>query len=264
MNSFVIKYLNHIGQFSRLVLSTILITFTTPPQWPLIRDQLFNIGVLSLPVVSVTGFSTGMVLAAQSFFQLSDKGLSGATGLLVGKSMLTELGPILTAFMVTGRVGSAICAELGTMKVNEQIDALKSMAVSPVRYLIAPRFIAGAIMLPLLTMFSSIMGIFGGLVISVFLYGMTTSAFLDPISNHITNFDYVSGLLKSFFFANIITTISCYRGMQTSGGAAGVGLATTNSVVICYSCILISNFILTVGLNNSHPYLVSVFGSWLS
>lgn len=249
------KAIASVGDYVMLILGVIWVTFRKPPQWPLIRDQMFEIGVMSLPVVAITGFSTGMVLAAQSYFQLSDKGLASATGLMVTKAMLVELGPVLTAFMVTGRVGAAMCAQLGTMKVTEQIDALKSMAINPLGYLIAPRFIAGIITLPLLTVFSCIMGVIGGYVVAVHYYGMSSSSFIDPLPIHITVFDFFSGMVKAFIFGIIIVTISCYRGMTTSGGAAGVGRATTNSVVICYSIILITNFILTVTLNSSYQYI---------
>lgn len=243
-----------VGEYTLLVVRTLAIAITRPPQKKLIIDQLFSIGVLSLPVVAITGFSTGMVLAAQVFFQLSDKGLAGATGLMVVKAMIVELGPVLTAFMVTGRVGAAMCAELGTMRVTEQIDALRSMSVNPLRYLVAPRFIAGIFMLPFLTIFSSLMGIVGGYVIAVDYYELPPTSFWDPIPSHVTPFDMFSGLMKSFVFGVIIITISCYRGMTTHGGAAGVGRATTNSVVICYSIILIANFLLTLALNSSYRY----------
>ncbi len=168
---------------------------------------------------------------------------------MVGKAMMTELGPVLTAFMVTGRVGAAMCAELGTMQVTEQIDALKTMAVNPNRYLIAPRFLAGIFMMPLLTIFSIVLGIFGGYLISVYFFGMAPSSYFDPMPIHITLFDFSIGVIKAFVFGVFIITISCYKGMNTSGGAAGVGRATTQSVVIAYCCILLSNFVLTVGLN---------------
>jgi len=253
-----------IGRFVLLTLEVIWAAIKKPPSWSLIRDQIFNIGVLSLPVVAFTGLSTGMVLAAQSFFQLSDKGLESATGLMVGKSMMVELGPVLTAFMVTGRVGAAMCAELGTMRVTEQVDALRSMAVNPLRYLIAPRFIAGITMMPILTIFSSLLGIFGGYIVAVNFYGMSPSSYLDPMPLHIRNFDFLSGLVKAFFFGVIIVTICCYRGLTTRGGASGVGRATTNSVVICYSCILISNFLLTICINESYGYLDHWFGAWIT
>lgn len=252
--------LEQIGGYFFLTLSVIWVTLQRPPAWKLIRDQMYEIGVRSLPVVAITGFSTGMVLAAQSYFQLADKGLASATGLMVTKAMLVELGPVLTAFMVTGRVGASICAELGTMRVTEQIDALSSMSVNPLRYLVAPRFIAGTFMLPLLTIFSCAMGIFGGYMVAVFYYGMPSNSFLDPLPDHVRTFDVFMGLIKGLVFGVIIITISCYRGMTTTGGAAGVGRATTNSVVICYSVILIVNFLLTVALNNSYTYFKDQFG----
>ncbi len=237
------------GEYITLLWRATVTIFKKPPNWHLIQDQLYSIGVLSLPVVAMTGFSTGLVLAAQSFFQLSDKGLAGATGLMVGKAMITELGPVLTAFMVTGRVGAAMCAELGTMKVTEQIDALETMAVSPNRHLIAPRFIAGTIMMPLLTIFSIFMGIFGGYLISVFYFKVAPTTYFDPMPIYITNFDLLTGVFKAFIFGVIIVTVSCYKGLITSGGAEGVGRSTTNSVVICYTLILFTNFFITLGLN---------------
>lgn len=244
-----LQFLNALGEYAVLIAEVVYATIKKPPNWSLVRDQLYNIGVLSLPVVAMTGFSTGLVLAAQSFFQLADKGLASATGIMVAKAMITELGPVLTAFMVTGRVGAAMCAELGTMKVTEQIDALITMAVTPNRYLVAPRFIAGTFMMPLLTVFSVLMGIFGGYLIAVYFFNMAPSSYFDPMPQYVTNFDFVVGFVKSYVFGIFIVTICCYKGMTTSGGAEGVGRATTNSVVICYTCILFSNFLITVGLN---------------
>lgn len=248
-------FLQSVGEYTILIFDVIGVTFRTPPQWYLVRDQMYEIGVRSLPVVAVTGFSTGMVLAAQAFFQLSDKGLASGTGIMVAKAMIVELGPVLTAFMVTGRVGASMCAEIGTMRVTEQVDALKSMAVNPLRYLIAPRFIGGMLMMPLLTVFSCLMGILGGFLVAVYVYHMPPNAFLDPLPDHIKIFDLFSGMMKAFVFGIIIVTISCYRGLSTKGGAAGVGRATTNSVVICYSAILIGNFFLTLLLNNSYSFI---------
>ena len=251
------NFFEHLGEYARMVMEVIWISCRMPPSWKLIRDQLFEMGVLSLPVVAVTGLSTGMVLAAQAFFQLSDKGLAGTTGLMVCKSMLVELGPILTAFMITGRVGAAICAELGSMRVTEQIDALQSMAVDPLRYLVAPRFIAMTLMVPILTIFSCAMGVMGGFLVAVDLYGMTPQNFWAPLPIYITWFDLFSGLSKSFVFGLLIVSISCYRGLKTKGGAAGVGRATTSSVVICYSAILVANFLLTIGLNAAYWMVVN-------
>jgi phospholipid/cholesterol/gamma-HCH transport system permease protein len=244
-----LSFLVAVGEYIRLVVDVIKATLKRPPALSLIFQQLFDVGVASLPVVAITGASTGLVLAAQSFYQLSDKGLASVTGILVAKAMITELGPVLTAFMVTGRVGAAMCAELGTMRVTEQIDALQTMAVNPHRYLVAPRFIAGTFMMPLLTIFSIVMGIYGGYFISIYFFGMSPSSYFDPMPDHITVFDFFTGVVKSFVFGVLVMTISCYKGMTTSGGAAGVGRATTNSVVICYCCILLSNFFLTMALN---------------
>jgi len=263
MNKSIAQFLADVGNYVLLIFNVLVAIITGFPNTSLIRDQMYEIGVRSLPVVAITGFSTGMVLAAQAFFQLSDKGLASATGLMVTKAMMVELGPVLTAFMVTGRVGAAMCAELGTMRVTEQIDAIRSMAVNPLRHLIAPRFIAGIAMLPLLTVFSCLMGIIGGYIVSVYYYKMPPSSFLDPLPVHITNYDFFSGLMKAFVFGFIIITISCYRGLATSGGAAGVGRATTNSVVICYTVILIGNFFLTVVMNNSYTYIEDFLNRWL-
>jgi phospholipid/cholesterol/gamma-HCH transport system permease protein len=250
-----LDFLASIGKYVRLFVEVAEASIRRPPTWALLREQLYNIGVLSLTVVAITGFSTGFVLAAQSFYQLSSKGLASITGIMVAKSMITELGPILTAFMVTGRVGSSMCAELGTMNVTEQIDALKSMAVNPHRYLVAPRFIAGVIMMPLLTLFCIAMGIYGGYLVSVYLFGMAPSSYFDPMPQHITLFDLFTGVFKAVCFGITFVTVCCYTGMRARGGAAGVGIAITKSVVISYILILISDFFLTVMLNSIYQEL---------
>lgn len=252
-----LKFLDHVGQFMMMIGKVFQVSFRRPPAWNLVRDQMYNIGFLSFGVVAITGFSTGLVISAQSIFQLTDKGLAAVTGIMVTKGMITELGPILTAFMVTGRVGASICAELGSMKVTEQIDALKSMSVNPLQYLIAPRFIAFILMFPILTIFNVLMGIFGAYLLAIYFFDMSPATFLSPLPDSITLFDLLVGLIKAVVFAIIIVTISCYKGMRTSGGAAGVGTSTTNSVVLNYSIILIANFILTLGLNLLH---MSIWG----
>lgn len=243
------SFLVEMGEYWKLIVDTVKASFIRFPSFSLIMEQMYQVGVASLPVVAITGFSTGLVLAAQSFYQLSDKGLASVTGLMVAKAMMTELGPVMTAFMITGRVGASMCAELGTMRVTEQIDALKTMAVDPCRYLIAPRFFAGTIMMPMLTIFSVIMGIFGGYLISVYFFGMAHATYFDPMPTHITIFDLFTGIVKSLFFGILILTISCYKGLSTTGGAAGVGRFTTNSVVVTYCCILLVNFFLTIAMN---------------
>lgn len=244
------------GEYMQLIFKVVLATIKKPPAWVLLREQLFNFGVLSFAVVAITGTSTGIVLAVQTFYQLQSKGLSGVTGIMVSKAMITELGPILTALMVTGRVGSAMCAELGTMKVTEQIDAIKSMAVDPNRYLLSPRYIAGIFMVPILTMVSIILGIMGGFAISSVFFGMPASNYFDPMPIHVSMFDMVTGFIKSVIFAIFMVTICCYKGMKTKGGAAGVGKATTSSVVITYVTILVSDFLITIALNALHENIL--------
>ena len=252
----ITNFFSTFGEFITLIIGVITATIKRPPSWALIREQMYNIGVLSLTVVAITGTSTGLVLAVQSFYQLSDKGLSGVTGIMVSKAMITELGPILTALMVTGRIGSAMCAELGTMKVTEQIDAMETMAVDPKRYLLAPRYIATLIMLPLLTTFSVILGIFGGYAISASFFGMPWSNYFDPMPIYVSSFDLASGLIKSVIFSIYLATICCYKGIKTTGGAAGVGKSTTSSVVLTYVTILFSDFLITIALNTIHEELI--------
>lgn len=254
-----LRFVIGLGAYFCLILDTITCTIRRPPSWSLIVKQLYEIGVTSLAVVTITGFSTGLVLAAQAFYQLADKGLASVTGLLVAKSMMTELGPVLTGFMVTGRVGAAMCAELGTMRVTEQVDALQTMAVNPYRYLVAPRLIAGTLMMPLLTVFSIVMGVWGGYLIAVYYFGMAPSSYFDPMPQSITIFEFMTGIIKAFIFGVFIMSIACYKGITTTGGAEGVGHSTTASVVVTYCCILLCNFFLTMALNSLHeafPWLL--------
>ncbi|HRW58286.1 MAG TPA: ABC transporter permease [Chlamydiales bacterium] len=253
----VINIFSAFGAYVIFIYKVFIAAFKKTPPWHVLREQFYSIGVLSFNVVAITGLSTGIILAAQSFYQLSEKGLAGVTGLMVAKAMITELGPVLTALMVTGRVGSAMCAELGTMKVTEQIDAMRSMAVNPLRYLVAPRFISGIFMIPLLTIFSILLGIFGGYAIATLYFGMPGSNYFDPMPANISAFDIFTGVFKSFCFGIFLVTICCYKGMDTKGGAAGVGKATTSSVVISYVTILISDFLLTLALNNIYQEFIS-------
>jgi phospholipid/cholesterol/gamma-HCH transport system permease protein len=238
-----------LGEYVSLMFDVLISIKKRPPTWPVLRDQLHKIGVSSFIVILMTGIASGVVLATQSFYQLSDKGMSGIIGIVVAKAMITELGPILTCLMITGRVGSAMCAELGTMKVTEQIDALHSMAVNPDHYLVTPRLLAGIAMIPILTMFSIVFGIIGGFLISYSIFDLTYTGYFNPIPHHISAFDITTGLAKSLFFGSLIITICCYKGMKTKGGAAGVGKATTDAVVISYVAILVSDFLLTIALN---------------
>ena len=245
----VTRFLETVGGHVSLFFNVFFTLLRRPPRWELIREQLYETGVMSLTVVAITGFTTGFVLAAQSCYQLADKGMGSMTGLLVSKSMIAELGPILTAFMVTGRVGSAMCAEIGSMKVTEQLDALQSMSVHPTAYLIVPRIVACMFMVPLLTLFTVLMGVMGGFFIASFLQNMSLATYLEPMRTHITLLDCTSCVIKAAVFGTTLAVVCCYKGLQASGGAAGVGRATTQSVVTSYILILVFDFLLTVGLN---------------
>jgi len=234
-----------------------ILLFTQWPRTDLVLTELYENGVRSLFLICMTGFAIGMVLSAQSFFQLSDKGLTGVTGVMVVKSMLVEIGPLLSAFIITGRVGASMCAEIGSMKVSEQLDAMRSMGVEPAQYLLVPRYLSMGVMMPLLTRFSTACGIFGGWFIATKLYGMTSLAFFEPLPLCITWFDVISNVVKSTIFGLLIVSIACFYGMNAHGGASGVGRATTKSVVIAYASILGANFLLTIFLNATYWY---VFG----
>lgn len=246
------SYLATIGQFVRLIWQVVSLALKGKIRSSPLIEQLYSIGVLSLPLVLMTGLATGMVLAAQAYFQLVDKGLAATTGIMVAKSMLVEIGPVLTSFMLTGRIGAAITAELGSMKVSEQLDAMSSLGVSPIEQLVLPRCAAMCLMMPVLAIFSSAAGIFGGWLIACKYYGMNTCTFFDPISIYLNWFDLFANGLKSWIFGLLIVFISCYNGLFVQGGARGVGRATTISVVLCYTLILLSNFFLTIGLNGSY------------
>lgn len=250
------KFLANIGEYVVFCLNSFLVLIRRLPRWGLVSDQLYSVGVLSLGVVTLTGFCTGLVLATQSYYQLADKGLVGVTGLMVAKAMLTELGPVLTAFIFVSRVGAAMTAELATMKVSEQVDAMISMGVDPNRHLVAPRLIAGSIMFPLLTVYSIVMGVVGGYMIAVYFFQMAPTTFWDPIPIYVQPFDFWVGFIKAIVFGIVVMTVCCFRGMKTEGGAQDVGVSTTKAVVISSVCILVINFVLTLGLNVIHSEIL--------
>jgi phospholipid/cholesterol/gamma-HCH transport system permease protein len=228
--------------------------FSRPFYWNDLLVQMDRIGVGSLPIVLLTGFFTGMVLALQSSVELTRFGAEAFIGNLVGASMVRELGPVLCALMVAGRAASGIAAELGSMKVTEQIDALQSFGTDPIRKLATPRILAGLLMLPVLTIITDIVGILGGLIIAVFRIGITADAYLQGVLNTLAQGgfllgvipnDFISGLVKPLVFGGIITLTACYYGLNTKGGTEGVGTSATSAVVVCSVMILASNYFLT-------------------
>ncbi len=210
--------------------------------------QIYFIGIKSQSVVIVTGAFTGMVLAAQTYFQFHKIKMDTATLAVVSVSMCSELGPVLTALMVAGRVGAAIAAEIGTMKVTEQIDALRTLATHPVDYLVVPRLMAANIALPLLTVEAMFIGITASYVVAVFLLGIDPAYAWWNMLKYSTIADVMIGLVKSFIYGGIVALVGCYKGLSCGNGAEGVGKATTEAVVYASICILITNFFLTITL----------------
>jgi phospholipid/cholesterol/gamma-HCH transport system permease protein len=219
--------------------------FRRPFKFDYIFKQMEFIGVNSVLVVLITGVFTGMVLALQSHYGFRKFGAEGLVGATVALSMTRELGPVLTALMVTGRAGSAMAAELGTMRVTEQIDALVVMALNPIKYLVVPRVIASFIMLPILTIISDFVGVVGGYLVGVKLLGVNEGAFINKMVQYVDLQDIYNGLIKAAVFGVILSVVSCYKGFYTTGGAEGVGRSTTEAVVVSSVSILISDYVLT-------------------
>lgn len=238
----VVEYLGGLGT---MTMQTAKAAFTRPFYGSEALKQMDELGVKSLSITGITAFSVGMVLALQTAYSLAAFGGKMFTGRVVAVSLVRELGPVLTALMVGGRVGSGITAELGSMVVTEQVDALRSMAISPIRRLVLPRVLAVFIMLPILTAIADVLGIVGGLLIAVVDLQMTPQDYLNSIWNSLRIDDIASGLAKTFFFGLEVALIGCYNGLQVEGGATSVGSATTRTVVFASISILISDFFLT-------------------
>lgn len=207
-------------------------------------NQMASLGVNSIPIVLITVAFSGAVLSLQSAYTAVKTGLGQYVGYAVAISIVREAGPILTALVVAARVGSAIAAELGTMKITEQIDALKTLATNPVEYLVVPRFLACLIMLPVLTLYADVVGVGGGYLVAV-PAGVNPVLFLESIRTFLDAYDVVGGVIKSLFFGIIIAIVSSHQGLKASAGAAGVGRATTNSVVLTIILVYAANYFLS-------------------
>ncbi|HEX2642435.1 MAG TPA: ABC transporter permease [Thermoanaerobaculia bacterium] len=239
------KITEETGSLALLTVRAFVAIFTPPYEIGLWVRQMEQIGVRSLGVASITTIFTGMVLALQTAYSLPALGIKYYIGSVVSKSLVRELGPVLTALIVGGRIGSGMTAEIGTMKVTEQIDALRSMASDPVKKLVAPKLIATLIMLPALTIIGDALGILGGLVVATFTLNLTPGLYLNDVFESLTLADVASGIGKAFFFGYFIAIVGCYNGLHTTGGADGVGRATTNTVVVAAILVLVSDFFLT-------------------
>lgn len=224
--------------------------FTRLPRRETLLPNFYQVGVLSLPVVALTGTFIGMVLAVQSFWQFRQLGLETRLGAVINMSLVRELGPVLAATMLAGRVGSAMAAELGTMRVTEQIDALTAMGANPIHYLVVPRFLACLFLIPALTIMADFMGVVGGYFFTVEILGIDKHHYWYNSQKFVGSFDLMSGVFKSLFFGAAIAMISCYRGFHCQPGAEGVGRAATAAFVYSFVMILILDLFLGVLINS--------------
>jgi phospholipid/cholesterol/gamma-HCH transport system permease protein len=244
----IVGGLEGLGRLTLLGKETVASVFTFKVAWRDLVYQIYFVGIKSQSVVLITGAFTGMVLGAQTYFQFHKVKMDTATLAVVSVSMCSELGPVLTGLMVAGRVGAAIAAELGTMRVTEQIDALRTLATHPVDYLVVPRLLALHLALPLLTAASVAVGIGAGYLVGVYLLGIDPTYSWANMIKYTNSSDVIVGLIKAFIFGGIIALIGCYKGLNCGEGAEGVGRATTEAVVFASITILITNFFLTLSL----------------
>ena len=236
-----------VGDAAYFSLLTMLSLLKKRPRWSVMVPSLYAIGVSSVPVVAITGTFIGMVLAVQTHTQFSMMGLATRLGSVINISLVKELGPVLAATMLAGRVGSSMSAELGTMRVTEQIDALSALGTDPIYYLVVPRFLACFLLIPLLTLMADFMGVIGGAVVSTQLLMVDSYAYWQHSREYVGAADLFAGVFKSFFFGSAIALISCHRGFNSrAGGAEGVGQAATEAFVYSFIAILFVDFLIGI------------------
>lgn len=242
----IINFLFSLGEMASLLIDIFRYTFKSSFSFKLLKEQVIRMGVDSFVVASVTVLCTGMVMSLQIAVVLDSvlKGISQFVGSMVGKAMVKELSPMLLALIFAGRVGSSVTAEIGTMQVSEQLDALKTLYTNPVEYVAVPRFWAAVISLPMLTVSADIIGVLGGAIVTVFVLNSDPMHYFDRAISVITMGDFIGSLIKSTIFGAEVILISCFYGFRTTGGAEGVGQATTTSVVYSFMIILITDYFL--------------------
>ena len=245
INGFVVRQLKHLGRMGTLAMAAVARAFRRPFELRLWADQLYYLGTRSLTITNVTLLFTGMVLALQTAYAIRLYGGEGFIGDIVALSIVTELGPVLTALVVAGRVGAGITAELGSMAVTEQIDALRALAADPVKKLVVPRVGALVLALPVLTILADIVALFGGMIMAIYELGQSRVYFVNHVVEALEINDIIAGVGKTVFFAFFIGVIACYNGMNARGGADGVGKATTGTVVASSIAVIVSDFFLT-------------------
>jgi phospholipid/cholesterol/gamma-HCH transport system permease protein len=226
-----------------------------PPRRAGLTSVFYFVGVRSVPVVLVTGTFIGMVLAVQSYDQFAQIGMGTRLGIIVNYSVVRELGPVLAATMLAGRVGSAMAAEIATMRVTEQIDALSCLGANPVRHLVVPRFLACVLLIPLLTIVANFAGVMGGALVTITVYHVEASYYWSNAQGHLELYDFIAGLIKPTFFGGAIAILSCYRGFRSEAGAEGVGRAATRAFVASFIAILALDFFLAMFLNKLYTVL---------
>lgn len=238
-------FVSRLGELSMFIARALYNCVTPPFYLRLLGKQMIDIGFYSLPVVGLTTIFAGMVIALQSYSGFARFGAESAVASVVLISVTRELAPVLSALMVAGRIGAAMAAEIGTMRVTEQIDALTTLSTNPFKYLVAPRIIAGILVLPILVLFGDVIGIFGGYVIGVYKLGFNPANYINSTLQELQAIDITTGVVKACVFGFIISLMGCYNGYKSKGGAQGVGEATTNAVVSASILILIFNYIIT-------------------
>ncbi len=239
------RFIEHVGEATLLLLQTVFVSIKHPPKVQHILKYMEEIGVTAAPLIAITGFFTGGVLVVETYPTFHRFNAEFLIGALVSLSLARELSPVLVALLVTARSGSAMAANIGTMRITEQIDALEVMAVNPLRYLIAPRLIAALIMVPALTILSYASGLLGGYFVGTYLYSINPYLFVEKMKDFTELKDIFGGLYKASVYAVVITTVACYFGYITKGGAEGVGRSTTTAVVVASVLILILDYFLT-------------------
>ena len=254
----VVAQMEGFGRFSRFMGAALRWACTGPKSFGRLRlllPQLYGIGTKSIPVVMLVGAFVGAVLGIEMFAQFAAISQETKLGGIINVSVVRQIGPVLAAVMIAGRVGGAVAAELGTMRVTEQIDALRVMGTDPVAYLVVPRVLACVVMLPILTVFSDVLGVLGGWIVVVQAFGVNPTDYWDFSADFVNNWDLMTGLAKSVVFGFFIGMISCYKGFNAGGGAQGVGRAATDAFVTSFIVIIISNFFLAKFLNDLYAML---------
>jgi phospholipid/cholesterol/gamma-HCH transport system permease protein len=249
LGSFAIDAIVELGDIARFAWRTLVWIFTRLPRRDTMFASMYQIGVLSLPVIAITGTFIGMVLAVQSYYQFRAFGLETQLGGAINKSMFRELGPVLAATMLAGRVGSAMAAELGTMRVTEQIDALASMGTNPIQHLVVPRFLSCLLMIPSLTVMAVFMGVMGGFLYCTTILNIDYYHYWENAKKYAENWDLFYGVTKSVFFGATIGIVSCHRGFHCQPGAEGVGQAATKAFVLSFVIIIIIDLFLSILLD---------------